>query len=116
MKENFSVAEIRVGNYVANSSVEVAMDEENGLIHGDEIVVKNMKGEVLYENLRAFLPIKKDTVLLRYADGFWTLLNGKQKRSMHKVNLRIGPNAILFDERGKAHFSQINPHYDTIVM
>jgi hypothetical protein len=117
MKENFSeVAEVRVGDFVAKSSVEVSMDEENGFVRGDEIVIENLKGEVLYENLRAFMPIKEDVVLLRYADGFWTLVDGKKKKSLHRINLRIGPKAILFDERGKAHFSQENPHYSKIVM
>jgi hypothetical protein len=117
MKENFSeVAEVKVGDFVAKSSVEVSMDEENGFVRGDEISIENMKGEVLYENLRAFMPVKKDVVLLRYADGSWNLIIGKKERALHEINLRIGPKAILFDERGKAHFNAESPRYSKIIM
>lgn len=105
---------INLGEFQVNSNVEISRDEL-GLIHGDEIQVKN-NGQVLYEHLRGFLPLNDKTNLVRFADGVWALvyINKPKQVRLKKVNLHHDGICLLFDERGKIHPNQTSPHYRDI--
>lgn len=104
------------GGYSVNSS-EMIEQEDCGLVSGNSLVVKNSDGQVVYENLRAFLPLNDKMNLIRLADKMWVLVyTDKPKRvrlNRFNVHLQNG-HCLLFDERGKKHMDQESPHYKNI--
>jgi len=108
---------ISVGGYQVNSQEEISLEQETGLVRGDGLTVVGAQGQVLYEQLRAFLPINSKRHLIRLADGLWVLLILKDKPkqcSLKKVNLRFKDIVMMFDERGKRHPNQVSPYYRDI--
>ena len=106
-----------LNGYQVRSSVEIELDQDNGVVHGDDIQVKNAEGQVLYENLRGFLPLTDKFNLVRFANGIWALvyLNKSKQVNLKKVNLYHAGICLLFDERGKLHANQESPHYRKII-
>ena len=109
-KETSGTQSFNLGEFQVNSNVEISRDEL-GLIHGDEIQVKN-NGQVLYEHLRGFLPLNDKTNLVRFADGVWALvyINKSKQVKLKNVNLHHAGIYLFFDERGKIHPNQESPH------
>ena len=110
---------IQVANgYSVNSKESVEL-EDCGLVSGTSLVVKNADGKVLYEDLRAFLPLNDKMNLIRLADKVWMLvyINKPKKVRLNRVNLHLqgDVHCLLFDERGKMHRDQVSPHYRDIV-
>ena len=104
------------GGYSVNSS-ELIEQEECGLVCGSSLEVRDANGQVMYENLRAFLPLNDKMNLIRLADKVWMLVyidKPKQVRlNRFNVHLQNG-HCLLFDERGKKHMDQESPHYRDI--
>ena len=108
---------VQVGNFQVNSVVRLEMDQTYGLVRGDELQVIDGQGQVVYENIRGFLPLNEGLHLVRHADGVWVLVylkRNSRERRLKKVNLRHEGFCLLFDERGKIHYAQESPHYDDI--
>ena len=101
--------QVLLGGYEVNSAVaDVELEQEYKLARGHELLVKDAEGNVLYQDVRGFLPLTDETHLLRQKDGSWWLFflsNGK-KRQLKKVNLRHGNVLLMFDERGKIRYNQ----------
>lgn len=107
-KNNLSLC----GYDVMYSGSETEIVEDYKLVKDDQITV-SADGQVLFENLRAFAPVKKNC-LIREQNGIWFLCTSKGKKiKLVKVNLIIEKNkkAMMFDERGKMHLSQISTYY-----
>ena len=106
------------GGYCVNSS-EMIEQEDCGLVSGNALEVKNAEGQVMYENLRAFLPLNDKMNLIRLADKVWMLVytNKEKKVRLNRVNLHLqgDVHCLLFDERGKMHRDQVSPHYRDIM-
>jgi len=99
-------------------SCEVIEREECGLMSGDSLQVRDANGQVLYENLRAFLPLNDKMNLIRLADKVWMLVytNKPKQVRLNRVNLHLqNGHCLLFDERGKRHMDQVSPHYRDIM-
>ena len=103
-----------VNGYQVQSSSEVRLEEVYNLVKGEDLTVLDAEGNLLFENVRAFMPIDNKMSLIRKQDGLWYLRSTKKERKLQKVNLRIKENAMMFDERGKMHLAQVSPHYKNI--
>jgi len=102
------------GGYTVYSCDVIEQEEDCGLVRGHGLQVKNSNGQVVYEDLRAFLPLNDKMNLVRLADKMWVIvyLNQSKKRViLKKANLRYGKFCFCFDADGKMHPNQVSPHY-----
>jgi hypothetical protein len=101
--------EISLNGYQVSSAVaEVELEPDYNLARGQELVVKDSEGNVLYQDVRGFLPLTEETHIIRQKDGSWWAFfrsTGK-KRKLQKVNLKHGNIHLMFDERGKIRYNQ----------
>ncbi|MBR2274401.1 MAG: hypothetical protein IJ864_06230 [Alphaproteobacteria bacterium] len=108
---------VQVGNFQVTAVGRLELNQTYGLVRGYELRVIDGQGQVIYENIRGFLPLSDGVHLVRHANGVWVLVYLKRncrERRLKKVNLRHGGLCLLFDERGKIHYAQESPHYDDI--
>lgn len=111
-----SVQSVKVARgYNVNSLTGVEL-EDCGLASGDALNVQNEDGQLLYEGIRAFLPLNEKMNLVRFANKVWAIVyvNKPKQLKLEKVNLHLGEHCLLFDERGKMHYNQVSPHYRNI--
>lgn len=101
--------EISLNGYQVSSAVaEVELEPDYNLARGQELVVKDSEGNVLYQDVRGFLPLTEETHIIRQKDGSWWAFfrsTGK-KRKLQKINLKHGNIHLMFDERGKIRYNQ----------
>lgn len=107
-----------VGGYQVRSTEELSLNSDfgQGLVSGDELEVRDSDGNVLYENLRGFLPLSEKKHLLRYADGVWVIFTLAQRKfhRLKRENLPVAGKMLMFDERGKIHLNQVSPYYPSV--
>jgi len=100
---------IMLGDFQVCSVVaDIELEPGYNLARGQELVVKDSEGNVLYQEVRGFLPLTEETHILRQKDGSWWAFfrsTGK-KRRLQKVNLKHGNIHLMFDERGKIRYNQ----------
>lgn len=103
-----------VNGYRVQSSSDARLEEVYNLVKGEDLTVLDAEGNLIFENLRAFMPVDDKNCLIRKQDGLWYLRSTKKERRLQKVNLLVKENAMMFDERGKMHLAQVSPHYKSI--
>lgn len=106
--------DVNINGYQVQSPSDVRLEEAYNLAKGEELTVLDAEGNVIFENLRAFMPVDEKSFLIRKQDGLWYLRSIKKERRLQKVNLLVRERAMMFDERGKMHLSQVSPHYKNI--
>jgi len=96
------------GYQVSSAIADVELEQAYGLARGHELLVKDSEGNVLYQDVRGFLPLTEETHLLRQKDGSWWLFfrSNSKKRKLQKVNLRHGNICLMFDDKGKIRYDQ----------
>lgn len=112
-EEGVAGATVSVDGYQVKSPSNVRM-EEDFLVKGDDLSVLDASGNVIFENLRAFMPVDAKNYLIRKQDGLWYLSTPKKQKRLKEVNLKAKNKVMMFDERGKLHFNQVSPHYKNI--
>lgn len=108
---------ILVKGFKASSVVEVEKKAEYDLVTGDNITVVDGQGNVLFTDLRGFMPLAKGTeFLIRKANGKWYLVKKGKLIELRRVNLKTDGLPLMFDPNGKIRYKMQDPTYPTRVV
>lgn len=116
-KSEAGASAILVKGFKASSIVEVEKKEEYDMVTGDNITVVDGQGNVLFTDLRGFMPLAKGTeFLIRKASGKWYLVKKGKLTELRKVNLQTDGLPLMFDPNGKIRYKMQDPTYPTKVV
>ena len=109
---------ILVKGFKASSVVEVEKKEEYDMVTGDNITVVDAQGNVLFTDLRGFMPLVKSKMfIIRKASGKWYLVEKGKQSELRKVNFDVeGGLPLMFDPNGKIRYKMQDPTYPTKVV
>lgn len=116
-KSEANASAILVKGFKASSIVEVEKKKEYDMVTGDNITVVDEQGNVLFTDLRGFMPLAKgEKFLIRKANGKWFLVQKGKLIELRKVNLQTDGLPIMFDPNGKIRYKMQDPTYPTRVV
>lgn len=99
------------------SETEIECDEVYNLFKGEQMMLLSSEGDVVFNGVRGYMPLDEKVHFERFDDGGWRYCSAdgslKRKSSLRKVNVKVGKNAFMFDERGKMRLGLVNSHYPT---